>query len=186
MLEELSVRPERSLPAERRPRRASPRTALLPMAFTAGEFFRGVITAWLAFNVLYLTASLGLSVFDSITTQQPMFMMLQLVPLVMMYTLPISAAVAFTYGAGAAFILGGALRSYSAPWRHRAAFLLLGALAGAGSSTLLAYFTYSGSSWLDALFSAQTAVCTISGAVSVWLGWEFTSSLALRADRRTE
>lgn len=186
MLKEVTVKPETPFTANPTRRRVSPRTTSLPLAFTAEEFFRGVIVAWLAFNVLYLLASLGLSLFDSITAQRPILMLLQSVPLVMLYTVPVSAVVAFTYGAGAAFILGGALRSSSALGRHRVAFLLLGALAGAGSATFLAYFTYSGSSLLDAIFSTQTVVCTISGAVSVWLGWEFTRSLALKADRRAE
>lgn len=169
-----------------RPMRPSPRTPQRPMDFTGAEFFRGLGTTFLVFN-------LGLPLFLLITEAvrqlgegNPPLAGAGTLFMVPMYSAPVSALASLTYAGALAFLLGKLLRGEPRRWLHRIAFLGLGALVGYVTSVLLLLTTYgSASEGIGAtlLNSAHVYYAVMTG-IAVWAGWELTSSRALRADAR--
>lgn len=157
------------------------------MEFTFLEFLRGIVLTFLTFNVLLpVVLQLG-SVASQLANGLPPFVDTWTMLAVPIYAAPISGLVCLTYGGFLAYGMGKALRRESRRWVHRLAYVALGGVLGYLTSALLQVGTYgseTGGVW-GALMSPGHLMFAGSGALAVWIGWEFTSSRALRADARS-
>jgi hypothetical protein len=130
----------------------SVRTAAEPMAFTAGEFWRGALSAWLWF--------LGLSTLGFLPW---LFMALHIV---LLYTVPWSIA-GMLIGLAPAFGLGRALRRVASVPVHIVVFTVFGAALGVGMTTI-ALAVMGGGYGGSAVFWLVPIVASVA---AVPLGW---------------
>jgi hypothetical protein len=148
--------------------RLSPRTDAAPMAFTAAEFFRGAIAAWLWFLALSMVVLLPFLSY--------MFW------LSLWYTVPWSLG-ALAVGSPLAYGLGILLRRVTSVPTHLVAFTVLGAGIGAATTALALFSQGFDSSSSPGAYFWPGALVTAAAAAAVSLGWWHTARRALRRDR---
>jgi len=177
-------------------RRPSPRTVELPMAFTAWEFIRGALIAWVVFN---LSAPLVILAWGLLQTAirgggvQAWASMPIVVVYTPMFAAPWSLGALLLIGAPMAFLLGTALRRISYRAIHLAAFGGLGLAVGAMTMIVwqwwwqipqpgatITYLVVPGP-W-DRIDWAMVALMAGVTATAVAFAWRLTSTWALRAD----
>lgn len=152
-----------------------PRTADLPMAFTAWEFLRGAIFTYVVFILATMTVSLWVYVVGAL--------------IALIFAGPIALVTTILVGIPCSLLAGMSLRKVTATWVHLAAHVGAGVVAGfAGLSIFLGvtdnFFTWSSPHWPDyssikhfwwiLVYPALTPFC------AMW-GWRFTSKRALAA-----
>jgi len=168
------------------------RTTEHPMAFTAWEFIRGALLAWLFFVLLApLAVTIGMTNPASITaTFAYLPMILIIAPL---YAVPWSAGALLALGVPLALVLGLLLRGVASVRLHLICFAALGAFVG-GVTTVVQLWsrtipqpgvTYYGdqpSVW-DLLPGSVPLLVSMQliTAIGVTLGWWITARRALRA-----
>lgn len=157
------------------------------MAFTAGEFVRGVVLAWALFalGTLPVTAA-----FSAIVGGDPGRPAENLVGsgLVAVGAAVVALLVVLTVGWPLGLALGLLLRRVRPRGAHVAAFAALGlVLAYVGIAALFAATGTTSGGDVPPLVSAVQLGLPFVGLAGVasGAGWAITASLALRADRRT-
>jgi hypothetical protein len=150
-----------------------PRTADLPMAFTAWEFLRGAIFTYVSFVLATMAFSIWGFVWGVI--------------LAFVYAAPVAFVTTILVGIPLSFLAGMALRRVRATWVHLVAHAASGTIAGfAGLSLYLAVtrdiWTWSAPHWPDytdvaafwwiLVYPTLTPFCAMAG-------WRFTSTRAL-------
>lgn len=152
-----------------RPRVLSPRTDAVPMAFTAGEFIRGALYAWLWF-LLFSTLALV-----------PIGGMMSWIALV--YTGPWSVG-ALPLGSPLAYGLGRVLQHNPSVPLHIALFSAFGAFVGIVTTALAVFAPWSGLyGSLNAGYTYMIVAVCVSATIAVPLGWWQTARRALRRDQ---
>lgn len=161
----------------------NPRTPARPMAFTGGEYWRGLWWTLVVFNVgfpllliLWMFAPQVLAEGAAAPGEQWGVSLVNNLAMTAMFAIPISGFAAVAYGGFAAYGLGLLLRRVASRWLHRTAFFALGVGVGA-VAVLLFGLTLGGVPLGDLIYPA--ALWT---GVSVCAGWGITSRRALRAD----
>lgn len=152
---------------------ANPRTAELPMAFTAWEFWRGVIATYVAFLVLTVMVSVWWLIYGAIVA--------------VTFAAPIAFVTTIIAGAPLSLVAGVLLRRE--PWHgaHYVAHAGAGAVAGAVGLTLYLTVTTDIWSWSaphvpdfqDVATFPWLLVYPLLTPVSAMWGWRFTSKRAL-------
>lgn len=147
----------------------SPRTPHKPMAFTAGEFTRGALYAWLWFlliSTLAFVPFLGLASW-----------------IALIFTGPWSVG-ALLLGSPLAFGLGRVLQHNPSMPLHAVIFTGFGALLGISTTALAAFAPWSNlHESSDAGFILFYATVSLSASIAVPLGWRQTAHRALRRDQ---
>lgn len=158
----------------------SPRSDAEPMAFTADEFLRGAVAAWLWFNVLFgatltiaqlLTQSTGWDSWGSFVV-------------VLMYAVPIALVVSGLVTlvcCGAAWGLGRLLRRHRSFVLHAACYAMLGAAIGVLVITVYVVAVQAPwdlTGWLAIIVQGCSAA-----AVPLGWGWTVLRSIRIEAGR---
>lgn len=171
--------------------RPSRRTPELPMAFSAWEFIRGALLAWLAFLLLApIMFMLAVAIMGAAASFGDFAVSAVVFGLMGLITIFPWAIAALIVGSPLAFLLGRSLRRVTRISVHLLLFaafgLLLGVVASAVATPLInlsdAPPTEYWESILDSLHFIIGAV--LASAIAVPLGWWITAKLALRADSR--
>ena len=161
---------------------ASPRTDAEPMAFTADEFLRGTVAAWLWFNVLF-AATLAFLALLSLAPEWGAWGPSDVVML-LLFAVPVALIVsgmAALLCSGAAWALGRLLRRHRSLTLHAACYALLGAVVGALVVTV--YLLAARAPWdLTNWFAVVVQACS-AGAVALGWGWTVRRSRRLEARR---
>ncbi len=154
---------------------SGPRTADLPMAFTAWEFLRGAIFTYVVFILATMTVSLWAYVIGAIYA--------------LVFAGPIALVTTILVGIPLSLLAGMLLRKVTATWVHLVAHAAAGVVAGfAGLSIYLGVtdgslswttphlpdYTIVADFWWILVYPALTPFC------AMW-GWRFTSKRALAA-----
>ncbi len=151
------------------PTRVSPRTDAAPMAFTAGEFIRGALYAWLWFLLL--------STLTFVPIAGPMSW------IALVYTGPWSVG-ALILGSPLAYGLGRLLERSPSVLLHAALFTLFGALVGIVTTAFAVSAPWSGlHGSLNPGYTIFIVAVCVSAAIAVPLGWWQTATRALRRDQ---
>lgn len=170
--------------------RPNRRTPELPMAFSAWEFIRGALLAWLAFLLLapimfmLAVAVIGVASFGDFVVSAVLFGLMGVI------TIFPWAIAALIVSSPLAFLLGQSLRRVTSISVHLLLFaafgLLLGVVSAAVATPLInlsdAPPSEYGESILDSLHFVIGAV--LASTVAIPLGWWLTARVALRADAR--
>ena len=154
------------------PLHVSPRTDAAPMAFTAGEFIRGAIYAWLWF-LLFSTLAIV-----------PIGGVMSWIALI--YTVPWSVG-ALILGSPLAYGLGLFLQHNPSIPSHAASFTAFAALIGIVTTSLAAFAPWSGlQGSLNAGYTSLIVAVCVSATIAVPLGWWQTARRALRHDQNAQ
>jgi steroid 5-alpha reductase family enzyme len=160
------------------PDAVSVRTWEEPMAFTSGEFLRGTVVSWLAFNLLFALAL----VVSETSTHDPVWGPLAgMLAVLLIYSVPIALVVSGIVTllcCGAAWALGSRLRRTRSLAPHVIGYTVLGTVIGAvvvGGYQLVVVHTLDLGNWLALL----VLICS---AAALPLGWGW----AVRHARRTD
>ncbi|WP_194411594.1 hypothetical protein [Microbacterium cremeum] len=151
------------------------------MAFTADEFLRGMVAAWLWFNVLF-AAAFGIL---QALTQSPIWgSWWSGVFVVLLYAVPVAlivSGIVTLLCCGAAWALGRMLRRRRSLVLHAVCYALLGAAIGALVVTvyqLAVQSPWDPTHWLAVIVQACSAA-----AVALGWGWTVRHSIRVEAGR---
>ena len=160
----------------------SPRTDAEPMAFTADEFLRGAVAAWLWFNLLFDPTLAVVSVMSQSPQWGPWW---SGAAMMLLYGAPIAFVVSglvTLLSCGAAWIVGRMLSRRRSLVLHSACYALLG--AAIGTLVVVGYTVAIGASVGE--MNPIAVIAIGSSAAAVPLGWGWTVRRSVRIEARRE
>lgn len=156
----------------------SPRTDAEPMAFTADEFLRGVVAAWLWFNALFAPTLTIAVTFTQAPGWGPWWSQ---AVIVLVYAVPVAlvaSGVVTLLLCGSAWVLGRRLRRHRSFALHALCYTALGAAIG---TLVVVAYTLVVRAPVD-LTQPIAAITVGCSAAAVGLGWGSTVRRAIRIE----
>lgn len=167
------------------------RTSALPMAFSAGEFIRGALLAWLVFMLLApIMFMVAVAIIGAPASVGDFLFSAVFIALMGAFTILPWAVGALAIGSPLAFLLGRSLRRTGRISVHLLLFTAFGLLLGLVSAAVAvpvidAADVDTGGYWEGVLAVLHFVVgAVLASTIAVPLGWWITARLALRADAR--